>query len=400
MGAELLNALKGYPAPEIAYRAPPSNGSFLYLSTDGRASLSGGTGVTLGSVSSTSRLMWGGQGTVSRLGTWLNSRPNMSVEFMVASGDSGYIANLALTSGSDRIDFDDIRTINAWDSIPLDREVYTWRKSWGSGSALVSLIVQSIDDGRPTGFRVCWLTQYGALNRLACTVYGRDYGVFVIDDYFGSVQRTISTLGVVPWIANPPAGVPAPAPSPNPLRYVTGWAVTDLLRFPLPVSSDPAGANVSLRDASGSSGTLNARALALQSNPSGAIYSTTLSSNVGGQRGASVSYETASTSYPPYVIPVSALTLSYAGQTLAFPGQWQIDPLGYYPLDNALLEARNGSSIARLILQSVDGVRNAYRLCWLTQHQSLNRLSCGVGGLPGTTGFMIDDYFGSVRTFR
>ena len=342
--------------------------------------------------------MWGGQGTVSRLSTSLTGRPSMSVEFLVASGESGYVANMALSSGGDRIDFDEIHTINAWDRIPIDRDVFTWGREWASGSALVRLIVQSID-GSPTGFRVCWLTQYGALNRLACTVNGRDYAAYVVDDYFGNVQRTISTPGDIPWNVNPPAGTPAPAPNPNPLRYAYGYGVTGLLNVPLPQASDPAGSSVSVRDESGRVSTLTARYASISQPSVYSAASTVFGSSVGGQRNASVSFNT-SYSNPYSPMTVSALTLSYAGETIALPGQWQLSSSAIYPLDVMLFEGRNGSSIARLILQSFDGARTGYRLCWLTQHRSLNRLFCGVAELPGTSGFMVDDYFGDVRTFR
>jgi hypothetical protein len=75
-------------------------------------------------------------------------------------------------------------------------------------------------------------------------------------------------------------------------------------------------------------------------------------------------------------------------------------PSEIYPLDVTLFDARSGTARASLILQSFPGERRGYRLCWLTQYRTLNRLSCGVAEVPGTSGFMVDDHFGEIRTFR
>jgi len=387
-GAELLTVLKGYSFREVDTRSRP--GGLLYLSPDGSYAGSP-SGDASGSFYAWSQLMWGGQGTVSNLSTTLNGRPPMNIEFMTSSGPSGYIAHMKLGGerGSGQIEFDEIHTINEWDRIPIDGEVFEWRKDWGTGSALVRLIVQSVE-GSATAFRVCWLTQYGVLNRLACTVHGHDYAAYVVDDYFGNVQQHISTIGRIVWRTSPPAGTPASAPNPGPLRYLHGSSVTSLLAGPL---SGAGATSVVVRDAAGRSGQLSARVD--WTTPS---FSTTFSSSVGGGRSATVSYVTTSPRFTTGPLP--GLTLEAEGERIVFAQNSAISSTEIYPLDAMLLDERSGSARASLILQSFPGEPRGYRLCWLTQYKSLKRLFCGVAGVPGTTGFMIDDSFGDIRTFR
>jgi hypothetical protein len=236
----------------------------------------------------------------------------MNVEFFVAGGTGGsYVANVKLGTGSDTIVFDQVASIGADDRVALDQALFTWQKTWATGTATVRLIPQTTE-GMADGFRICWLTQYGVLNRLACTVHGAGYATSVVDDYFGS-----------------------------------GMAIQ---------------------------------------------------SSINSARGSSLAFAQPATSR--YEQATTNVSLSYGSQEAALSGTLYVSRLRNYALDASLAEWTSGDARARLILQSIDGGPGGFRVCWLTQWQTLNRLACNVDGVPGISVHLIDDYLGNVVTFR
>jgi hypothetical protein len=318
----------------------------------------------------------------------------MTLEFLTASGPSAYVANMALGSGSDTLRFDEVMRIEAGDRIPLDAALFTWRKRWATGSATVTLIPQTID-GSPDGYRICWLTQYAALNRLTCSVHGRDYAIHLVDDYFGQVRSYRSQTGAIPWNPTPPEGTPAPPLGSTPLRYAYGYQVVSMLVTPSLGTWANNSVTVRANDGSNWTGRLSAS----MSEPLPYRGITTFSSSVNDERTAALTF---STRYGTrgYDGDVTSASLQAEGTTRALPGAFRLSNNVIYPLDITLAEVGDGEASAKLILQSNDGGPVGFRLCWLTRFRSLNRLACGVSDLPGSTGYMVDDHAGVARVYR
>jgi len=362
-----------------------------------------------------SELIVGGEATVSRLESSVAEQRFAALEFLVSSGDAAYIANLrllasgpgpaegaGLSSMPSTLYFEgSLPVVRSGDRVPLDEALFTWHAERDGQPATVRLIPQTID-GAADGFRVCWLIQYAAVNRLACSVHGAPYAVHVVDDDgAGRVVTLRSVDGRVPWVAAPPAGTPAPTPVAGPIRYAFGTSVEAAVLAAPFAPAPPRSVDLAADDGSGSSARLSWSAAQVPdaAAPYGATRMT-IDSVVDAARPATLTY-----SWP--VCPrfctfadVSNLALTADGRTVPLPGTHRLVTRAIHPLDRVLLEASGDGALARLVLQSIDGGPAGHRVCWLMRSGSIDRLACSVREVPGSTGHLVDDDAGRVRTYR
>ncbi len=390
-GARLLAALKGFVArpwpPQPA--GPPPGWLPLYP-----AGTTDGTVPSGGSFYAWSQLIHGGRGTVSSVATQVDGGPPMQLEFLVGSGERGYVANLSLRLADAKADFDEVASIEATDRIALDVPVFTWRLDTGTAAATVALVPRSID-GDATAFELCWLTRFGVLDRLSCSVHGRDHAATLEDrsDVDGT-RHLRARAGDVPWIADPPAGTPAPPPVPHPIRYAYGHEV--LARLLAPGFGSP----VRTSTLHAVDGTASVARLSAESTLVEQSWASRISSAIDGARGVVLSVVAAAAPRYPYSGRIEAVTLRTAEGGRSLPGSHRVDPGAIYPLDVALLEAGDGVATVRALLRSIHGARTGHEVCWAMALGSTDRLVCSVAEVPGEAAYVEDVRDGVTRAYR
>jgi hypothetical protein len=382
-GARILDALKGYPSRlwPGPHMQPEDT---LSLFPDGVPQ----SGVAA-SLYAWSQLIRGGQGTVSFMTSQVDGRPVTEVEYLVASGRSAYLANLALGFDGERIVFDEVAMLDADASVPLDVPLFDWR----SGDVAVALVPRSVD-ADPGAFELCWHVRRAALDRRSCSVHGRPYAASVTDTTLGVARRLQSRDGVVPWIAQPPAGTPAPPPVPHPIRYVFGATMVPQLIAP-DFGSPSRKVVLEGPDGSGSTATLCSSLVA-----SGQSWFATLTSTIDSSAPVSLAY-TAEAAYR-YMFSgrIEAVVATTAHGARPLPGIHTVLPSEIYPLDVTLLETTDGVASVRALLQSIDGARLGYRTCWEVRAPGVERLACSVHDVPGSVGLATDVSAGVTRVYR
>ncbi len=398
-GAELLSALKGYAMRAPGLGGPPPGWLPLASPDAPRPTTSTGAGGLL----AWSQLLVGGQATVSSVASHLTGRPSLTIEFLTSSGPTAYVANLLLVGAGERIRFDQVLRLDASGRVALDVPLFVWRRRWPSGAATVALVPRSLQDA-PTGFRLCWETKLGELDRRVCTRHGDDRAADVVDDHLGEIVRLESAAGAIPWNPTPPEGVPAPPLAERPIRYAYGTEVASAIAQPRLGPLPDNAAALAAEDGSGSTARLSATREtdpALGGLPR-ARGRARFTSTVDRIRPATISF---STGFSPRFGDrgdVSELVLDADGRERPARGSHAHDSQGIYPLDVELARFDADGDAVTLLLRSAGDGPDGFRLCWRTTLNAgtLRREACSVEGRPGWSGELVDAFAGTERTYR
>ena len=218
-----------------------------------------------------------------------------------------------------------------------------------------------------------------------------------------TITRLRTVEGVVPWVAEPPAGTPAPAPVAGPIRYAFGTSVeAAVLGSPF---GPPPSRSVDLvaDDGSGSSARVASSFEPLPGDPApfGASRMT-IDSIVDAARPASIQYRWTYCARTCPFTDLTQLVLTAEGRTTTLTSaSSRILGEAIYPLDRSLFDATGDRALATLLLQSIDRAPSGHRVCWRLQAGDVDRLVCSVREIPGSTAYLVDtDAAGRTRRFR
>jgi len=398
----LVRALKSHPLPEVG--GYPFSNLFEVrpgqpVVKEGDADAGGG-----GTIYVSSQLISGGEGVVSKLQTWLDDQPFLSLSFFASSGvDRWYLTDLAFYLG-----FDESRALRLSEAVemkadvpvPLDVPLFTWRGQSPDGPVAVSVEPRSVR-GLPDAFAACWVVEVAPIRQRLCTVHGAPVSLEVRYQGTGGERiLTVDPANAPTWNPTPPAGVPAPPLAEGAIRTIDGDRVGRALQRPAFADYAEIGSTtlpLGSPDRTGSVATLRTETMRAPVPTPSQSYTAILGSTIDGMRSARV---TATIENLRWGSDLARVSLQLDDRAVVLDGPRLRMGGARFAMDRTLGTWEGGGARVRLKLLSVAGMPEAYQVCWEVLADTLARTQCSVHGVEGLTGTVTDVVDGVAVRYR